>query len=126
MNINNSESTKSGTILVIEDNKEIQSSIQDALVDSGYNVFTADNGKEGLLILSQMPPPCLILLDLMMPLMNGWEFIEEINKNIIYSNIPIVVVSALGNKSGISDNHAYLEKPIDLDCLLQTVAKHCG
>jgi len=121
-----SNNKESSNILIIEDNKEIQSAIQSALVEYGYNVFTADNGKEGLLKLSQMPAPCLILLDLIMPVMSGWEFIEEINKNIIYSNIPIVIVSALASQSGLSGNQTFLEKPIDLDSLLQRVAKHCG
>ncbi|MFA6236522.1 MAG: response regulator [Bacteriovorax sp.] len=114
------------SILVVEDNKEIQDSLKLALEVEGYNVFTADNGKEGLAQLSAMPTPCLILLDLMMPVMNGWEFVDEINKNLMFSSIPIVVVSAFGEKSGSPKTNGYIQKPIDLDALLNSVSKHCG
>lgn len=114
------------SILVVEDNKEIQESLKMALEIEGYNVFTADNGKEGMEQLAKIPPPCMILLDLMMPVMNGWEFVEEINKNLMLSDIPIVVVSAFGDKKGTPKTDGYIQKPIDLDALLNTVCKHCS
>jgi CheY-like chemotaxis protein len=113
-------------ILVIEDNKEIQDSLKVALEVEGYNVFTADNGKEGLEALNKMPTPCVILLDLMMPVMNGWEFVDEISKDIMLSSIPVVVVSAFGDKKGTPKTEGYIQKPVDLDALLNTVSKHCG
>lgn len=113
-------------ILVVEDNREIQDSLKMALEVEGYDVFTADNGKEGMDQLAKMAPPCLILLDLMMPVMNGWEFVEEINKDMLLSTIPIVVVSAFGDKKGTPKSEGYIQKPIDLDALLNTVSKHCG
>ncbi|MDD4975589.1 MAG: response regulator [Bacteriovorax sp.] len=113
-------------ILVIEDNKEIQDSLKMALEVEGYKVFTADNGKEGMEILGKIPTPCMILLDLMMPIMNGWEFVDAISKDIMLSTIPIVVVSAFGDKKGTPKTDGYIQKPIDLDALLNTVSKHCG
>jgi CheY-like chemotaxis protein len=113
-------------ILVVEDNKEIQDSLKLALEVEGYNVFTADNGKEGLETLEKIPTPCMILLDLMMPVMNGWEFVEEIGKDIMLSSIPVVVVSAFGDKKGTPKTEGYIQKPVDLDALLNTVSKHCG
>lgn len=113
-------------ILVIEDNKEIQDSLKLALEVEGYNVFTADNGKEGIETLHKMPTPCMILLDLMMPVMNGWEFVEEISKDIMLSSIPVVVVSAFGDKKATPKTEEYLQKPVDLDALLNTVSKYCG
>lgn len=113
-------------ILVIEDNKEIQDSLKMALEVEGYKVFTADNGKEGMEILGKIPTPCMILLDLMMPIMNGWEFVDVISKDIMLSTIPIVVVSAFGDKKGTPKTDGYIQKPIDLDALLNTVSKHCG
>jgi len=113
-------------ILVVEDNKEIQDSLKLALEMEGYNVFTANNGKEGLGQLSKIPTPCMILLDLMMPVMNGWEFVDEINKNTMFTTIPIIVVSAYGDKKGTPKSNGYIQKPIDLDALLDTVSKHCG
>ena len=114
------------SILVVEDNKEIQDSLKMALEVEGYNVFTADNGKEAIERLRKMPTPCVILLDLMMPVMNGWEFVEAISKDIMLSTIPIVVVSAFGDKNGTPKTSDYIQKPIDLDALLDTVCKHCG
>lgn len=117
---------KHNNILVVEDNKEIQDSLKVALEVEGYNVFTADNGKEALDSLRKNPTPCLILLDLMMPVMNGWEFVEEVSKDIMLSSIPIVVVSAYGDKKGTPKTVGYIQKPVDLDALLNTVSKHCG
>ncbi|MBC7537897.1 MAG: response regulator transcription factor [Bacteriovorax sp.] len=114
------------SILVIEDNKEIQDSLKMALEVEGYYVFTADNGKEGLDKLEKIPTPCMILLDLMMPVMNGWEFVDAISKDLMLSTIPVVVVSAFGDKKGTPKTDGYIQKPIDLDALLNTVTKHCG
>src|SRR5215470_10420401 len=61
----------SRNILLIEDDEDIRAIIKDALEWDGYHVYTASNGKEGMEILPQMPAPSLILLDLMMPVMNG-------------------------------------------------------
>ncbi len=118
--------SKYKSILVVEDNKEIQNSLRAALEVEGYSVFTADNGKEGIEQLAKIPTPCMILLDLMMPVMNGWEFVEEISKDIMLSAIPVVVVSAFGDKKGTPKTDGYIQKPIDLDALLNTVSKHCG
>lgn len=113
------------SILVIEDNKEIQESLKMVLEVEGYTVYTADNGKEGMDILKKIPTPCVILLDLMMPVMNGWEFVEAISRDIMLSTIPIIVVSAFGDKKGTPITNDYIQKPIDLDALLNTVCKYC-
>ncbi|MGZ3789155.1 MAG: response regulator [Bacteriovorax sp.] len=120
------DSSNYKSILVVEDNKEIQDSLKVALEVEGYNVVTADNGKDALEKLAKIPTPCMILLDLMMPIMNGWEFVEEISKDIMLSTIPVVVVSAFGDKKGTPKTSGYIQKPIDLDALLNTVSKHCG
>lgn len=120
------ELSESKCILIVEDNKEIQESLKMALEIEGYEIFTANNGKEGMDQLAKMPTPCMILLDLMMPIMNGWEFVEEINKNLLLSTIPIVVVSAFEDKKGTLKSAGYIQKPIDLNALLKTVYKHCG
>lgn len=113
-------------ILIVEDDKEIQNSLKIALEFEGYKVFTADNGKEGLEILGKIPTPCIILLDLMMPVMNGWEFMDIISDDLMLSTIPVVIVSAVGDKKGVPKTEGYIKKPIDLDTLLNTVSKHCG
>lgn len=123
-NINLNSNYKS--ILIIEDNKELQSSLKTILESEGYKIVTADNGKEGIELLRKIPTPCMILLDLMMPIMNGWEFVDIVSKDIILSNIPITVISAFGDTKGTPKTNDYIPKPIDLDALFRTVRKHCG
>ena len=113
-------------ILLIEDDKELQDIIKEALELEGFKVFTANNGREGLNILAKNPAPCLILLDLIMPVMNGWEFMEELNNDLLLSTIPVVIVSGLENKAVNNQSIVFIPKPIDLDKLLNIVHKHCG
>lgn len=68
------------SILIIEDEKAIRETFRLALEMEGYQVNEASNGKEGLEALSTMPRPCVILLDLMMPVMNGWAFIRALEE----------------------------------------------
>ena len=125
-NTTEANSSYNKSILVVEDNIDIQESLKATLENEGYSVFTADNGREALDRLEKMPTPCLILLDLMMPVMNGWEFVEEINKDIMLSSIPIVVVTAIGDSKNSPKTDGYIPKPINFDALIVAVCKHCG
>lgn len=120
------EKAKFKSILIIEDEKAIQEVLKDAIELEGYNVSTADNGQEGLNILPRMPTPCLILLDLMMPVMNGWQFAEAISKDMVLATIPIVIVTAYGDRAGLIPSKGVLKKPVDLDTLLNVVKKWCN
>jgi CheY-like chemotaxis protein len=62
----------------------------------------------------------------MMPVMNGWEFVEEINKDIMLSSIPIVVVTAIGDAKKSPESADYIPKPINLNALMGAICKHCG
>ena len=126
INITSPSDLKHKIVLVIEDNKEIQDSLKMALETEDYTVFTADNGKEGLELLTKIPTPCLILLDLLMPVMNGWEFIEAISTDLMFSMIPVVVVSALADKKDAIKIDGYIQKPIELNSLLEILRKHCS
>lgn len=117
--------SKCSSILVVEDEKGIQDIIKIALEMEGYKVFTADNGKEGLELLPKMQTPCLILLDLMMPIMNGWEFVEALSKEMTLATIPVVIVTAYGERAHSVPSKGILKKPIDLDALLDQVNKWC-
>ena len=123
---NTEKNSTSKNILVIEDDKDIQDSIKTCLELEGFSVFTADNGKEALEKLGKIPTPCLILLDLMMPVMNGWEFMDVISNDLMLSSIPVIIVSAVGNNNAVPKTNGYIKKPIDLDSLINTVHKHCG
>jgi CheY-like chemotaxis protein len=125
-----SEKTPCETILVIEDDEPIRSLIQHALELEGYTILVAGDGKEGLELLRKVHRPCLILLDLMLPVMNGWEFLEELkrNKGDMLATIPVIITSAAGQAAVSAGQQAqgYIKKPIDLDLLLNQVAKFCG
>lgn len=122
---NEGASKKCNSILIVEDEKGIQDVLRMALEMEGYKVFTADNGKQGLEMLPNMETPCLILLDLMMPVMNGWEFAEAISKDMTLATIPVVIVTAYGERADRIPSKGVLKKPIDLDALLRIADEWC-
>ncbi len=113
-------------VLIVEDEKDIRSALQIILEEEGYDVFVAPTGKAALELMPRIPKPSLILLDLMMPDMNGWEFCEVLSKDDCYSSIPIVVLTAYPDKAQLKDIKCkeILKKPIDLDVLLPKVRGH--
>src|SRR6476646_3849700 len=85
-------------LLVVDDDPIIRESLADLLHDEGYVVMTAVNGKDALARLrASDSPACVILLDLVMPLMSGPEFYEEMRKDTALADIPVVVISADGS-----------------------------
>ena len=116
---------QSKNVLVIEDEELIRESLQLALESEGYKVQTAQNGAEGLDLLKKQKSPCVILLDLMMPVMNGWQFLDEVSKRNDTSEIPIVVVSAFAGERPLKVKYT-LSKPLDLDDLFHAVEECCG
>ena len=118
------------TILVIEDDVPIRDTIRWSLEAEGYSVLVAGDGKAGLDLLKQAKAPCLILLDLMLPIMNGWEFLAELRRqpSTMLAAIPVLVTSAAGDResaSAVRQAEGYMKKPIDLELLLKFVAKFC-
>ena len=121
------------SILLVEDEPDIRTSLQEALEWEGYHVVTAANGREALACLPNMARPCLILLDLMMPVMNGWEFADALKTNDCLAAIPIVVVTAFADEARGERERAsaigtreVVRKPVDLDLLLRLVHRYCG
>ena len=112
-------------VLVVEDDEEIRNLIKLALELEGYKVFTAENGQIGLDVLRQIPRPCLILLDLMMPIMNGWAFVEGLEKDMKLATIPVVVVSAFTEVEKPIASKGFIKKPVDLDKLFEIVRNWC-
>jgi CheY-like chemotaxis protein len=121
--------TATGTkrVLVVEDDPDTREIMSQILAVGGYSVSTATNGREGLQQLAVGEPPCVILLDLMMPVMNGLEFLEEFRRNETLTGIPVIVVSAYHDMAQAAGNvAAFLEKPVRLRDLLAVVAAQCG
>jgi CheY-like chemotaxis protein len=116
-------------ILVVDDDAGIRDMLTQVLEDEGYGVLTAADGQIALTQLRQgNSPPCLILLDLMMPVMNGVQFRSEQQQDPWLASIPVVVISA--HLSGRQRAHTvqaadYLEKPVNLPKLLDIVARYC-
>ncbi|HVY61895.1 MAG TPA: response regulator, partial [Planctomycetota bacterium] len=111
-------------VLVVEDDVDIQEALAQILENEGYKVTSADNGLNAMSYLRTSERPCLILLDLMMPIMDGWQFRAEQRKDPKLAGIPIVVLSAHGSvpqHAAALEAAMYLKKPIDLDLLLDTV-----
>ena|SRR5688500_10368650 len=115
-------------ILVVDDEADIRWLISELLIDEGYTVAQATNGHEALIYLQAANPlPCVIILDLMMPIMNGWDFLQVRQQNPLLAPIPIVVVSAARTAINVSalGVQGALDKPFDVDRLLATIQRYC-
>ena len=116
----------SGTILIVEDDIDTREMLGRFLELEGYRVETAENGKRALERLGSGVEACVILLDLMMPVMDGWQFRQEQTRNAELADIPVIVVSAAGRERIQKiDADAYLSKPVDLEELLGCVTQFC-
>ena len=110
----------------MEDDEAIRSFLVDALDEERYDVRVANNGLEGLETLRAWRPD-IILLDLLMPEMDGWTFRREQQSLPEYADIPVVVMSAgrnLQGSSGTMGAVALFEKPFDLEAMLGVVRAH--
>ena len=115
-------SQKLKSILIIEDDAAILQTLKDTLEISGYHVITAENGLVGIeKLLSMEAPPLVILLDLVMPVMNGWGFLDFKNGSKSYSEIPVILCSAYESSARAINEHGVLVKPIHLDDLLTAI-----
>ncbi len=115
-------------VLIVDDDYGIRGVLSQILADEGHAVSTAANGLEALQKLDRLEP-CLILLDLMMPVMNGWEFMHRRQEQDTIASIPVVVISAdqqAREKAAAIGAADCLEKPIDLNRLIDTVDRYCA
>lgn len=115
------------SILLIEDDESIREITQELLESEGYGVSTAANGQAALETLSQMDPlPCLILLDLMMPVMDGWQFMEKKRLDPRLNAIPVVAFSALEErKINAAKTDDVIRKPINPEVMIKVIEKYC-
>jgi CheY-like chemotaxis protein len=118
---------KCRTVLVVDDDESIGEALELMLAFAGYHVETAVNGKDGIEQLSSIETPCMILLDLMMPAMDGWAFANALKGQMVLAPIPIVVITAFENKAqSIGNAKEVIKKPIDIDKLLGLVDAYCA
>ena len=109
------------TIVLVEDDEGIRETMAALLEDEGFVVAQAANGQEGLAQLRAAADPCLVLLDLWMPVMNGWQMLEQLRADETLRGVPVVVISAAGELPPPVGAAAFLKKPIRLEVLLETV-----
>src|SRR5215467_11486900 len=93
---------EAGVVMVVEDDEDIRISLKELLEDDGYQVLLAANGREALDCLERGKRPCLIFLDLMMPVMDGWQFRREQQKRDSLKKIPVAVITAAGEAAAAS------------------------
>jgi CheY-like chemotaxis protein len=115
------------SVMIVEDDRDTREMLGRFLELEGFEVHTAANGQLALEALRRDHEPCVIILDLMMPVMNGWQFREEQTRDPRFSRIPVVVVTAAGPRDDIPAITAdgWLSKPVDFDRLLETIAPLC-
>ncbi|HEX9103777.1 MAG TPA: response regulator [Polyangia bacterium] len=114
-------------VLVVEDDIDILSSLAELLRDDGYDVVTAANGYQALGQVKAHDPE-LIVLDLMMPQMDGWRFVRELRQRIPSSRAPVVLMSAAPDLAGEAERlgvAAWVQKPFRLDELLRLAHRWC-
>jgi CheY-like chemotaxis protein len=116
------ETFATAKLLIVEDDERARAALGDIFDFEGYRVALCANGKEALEYLRSEPLPALIILDLQMPVMNGWQFRREQNKDARFAAVPVVVITAL-QSAGDIDVAEIVHKPIDIDRLLAVVRK---
>lgn len=112
-------------ILLVDDDSDLRRAMVDLLASDEYTAVGVPNGLEALEWLgSAERPPRLILLDLMMPVMDGWQFRKAQLEDPVLAAIPVAILSAKGNDP-VDDGVEVLQKPIRPQLLLEFVARHC-
>jgi CheY-like chemotaxis protein len=115
------------SIMIVEDDADIRDTLKQVLELDGFDVITARNGKEAIDLLRGREGPCLIFLDLMMPVMSGWEFLQVKKANNVLAQIPVVISSASGDAARTAERDAdrLLRKPIELNTVLKIAHDFC-
>jgi CheY-like chemotaxis protein len=112
-------------VLVVEDDADIRECVRLVLEQEGYKVVTAANGAEAEEELAHIGCPCVMLLDLMMPVMSGWELLQHLRENgTLKKGLHVVVVSASSTK-GLDGACDIMRKPVRVDRLIEAVRRWC-
>jgi chemosensory pili system protein ChpA (sensor histidine kinase/response regulator) len=117
------------TILVVDDDPDLRLVHSEILSHEGYEVLTAADGVEALEVVENEGPPAVILLDLRMPRMNGWDLAERLRQRPGWRDIPVVVVAAhyrIADEAAAIGARAWLHKPVNIDVLLRVVDQMCA
>jgi CheY-like chemotaxis protein len=110
-------------ILVVDDNPDVRELLCIVLELDGYRVLAAEGGRDALELLTRIVPPALILLDLMMPDMDGLQVVAALQADAALASIPVVFVS--GSTEAIATGARFLRKPVQCDDLIRAVREFC-
>lgn len=114
-------------VVLVEDNEDIRDLYCAVLRREGYEVHEAENGEAALQLLQRMHgDPCLVLLDLMMPIMSGPELLEILHESHRLASLPVVVLSAGGQPSDAPRAQRFIRKPVESQVLVSVVREFCG
>jgi len=116
------------TVLLVEDDVSLRKSLVALVEAEGHEALSAGNGFEAVELLRHEPTPALILLDLMMPVMNGWAFLKYRNEHPVLSEVPVIVTTAWTEVPGEAEVigvQGYLRKPLAPREVIDIIRKHC-
>ncbi|RKH42180.1 response regulator [Corallococcus sicarius] len=119
-----SDANAAPLILIIDDEPELEV-LARYLELEGYCVLTATNGEEGLLTLASCRKPCIVLLDLMMPVLDGYGFLRRLHDDATLCGLPVFVVTASFPTEQMAGTVGLLHKPLHMELLLEAVAPYC-
>jgi CheY-like chemotaxis protein len=108
------------SILIVDDDVSELDALSDVLECAGYSTTCAQNGKQALDLLRRTPSPALILLDLNLPVMNGWQFLDRKRNDPALVKLPVVVISG-ASRERPQGAVGFLQKPISVPALLKLV-----
>jgi two-component system response regulator CpxR len=111
-------------VLIVEDDASIRETLAEVLEDEDYQVLQAGHGLEALELLRGGTQPDVLLIDLMMPVMTGWQLLEVLDQDPDLQRIPVVVFSAAHEAGALRGAREVLTKPVNLDRLLGAIARH--
>ena len=113
-------------VLVVDDDRDVLAVLREMLEDFGYEVIIAHDGREALECIARMNEAPLVLLDLLMPVVSGWEVMQALRQK--DANIPIVVLSAAAETHEVLEKGAvaFLQKPVDLSALIEVLERFAG
>jgi two-component system, chemotaxis family, chemotaxis protein CheY len=114
------------TVLLVEDTEDLRRFFSEVLTSAGYRVIGVENGQEALEMLETMDePPCLVLLDMMMPVMDGKTFLQQLQASHRVAALPVVVASAIAGEEHAGAQRV-LRKPVSPQLLTELVREFCG
>jgi CheY-like chemotaxis protein len=105
------------SILIVDDDADIREGLAAVLEDEGFLAYQAKNGREALVVLEQMPRPSAVLVDLMMPEMNGWQLASVLKT----AGLPVIIITAAAGIAQVDGARHVIQKPLSIDRLVSAI-----